>query len=250
MEGSSLSSTKPLPPTPGPYGALGARPIKLTPASRLNVRKIVAQCASEEDLPEPLVSSVLDSLETVGNAIWENNWLPGLRLARLHRRRRTTGLGSNAAGAATSTKVPATPTPTPGNTFLSSTMPIGLGLGSFSSNSPRQFQGPKVRGAELTEMNNRALAHLGDLISLAPTSESSSSTSSQMMHLVVTLTSGVNRHDIVVVGGPSSPPPPARIDFHLGEFTLPGHADSFSVSTFDICGIETWKSGLSTLASL
>ena len=258
----SFHSVKPLPPTPASPDAQSKDSIKLTPSAHEHVRKIIAQSISEEELPTSCVVLVQQVVDEVGEAVWEQDWLYGLRLSKEFRRRRALGFGlggtsENASGTRTRAQtVGEGPSSTIGAKDLKVSQLVGLGIGLGAGSrsptpSPRRIRTPRARGVELTELNNRALTHLEQLIATTTPNATTASIfpdeGPELAHLVITLTSTTEDHVgsdpfHVIPRASSSKPQAPKLDFRIGDFGVSDMRADNSRRAFDVCGVETWKS--------
>lgn len=228
------SAAKPLPRLPNILPRAGAIERDLPPAAREHVRKIIAQCVADESLPTSWISLVHQVVEDIGRAVTDDNWLPGLCALKDARRKRVLESPDNVADNVTTNNVPneyRDTRETPRHRHLS---PLRhLGTPGSPNLSPRRLRAPKLRGAELLELNARALAELTRLVGDSQAMFSSL----DMIHLVVTLVSA--EADDPSLASSSTP----RCMFVKNQFVLP-KADDNAVDgdrVLDLCGIESWK---------
>lgn len=225
------SAAKPLPRLPNILPrSTGVIERDLPPAAREHVRKIIAQCVADESLATSWISLVHQAVEDIGRAVTDDNWLPGLCALKDARRRRVLESSDiiTVDNVTLNNNEYRDGRETPRHRHL---MPLKhLGTPGSPGLSPRRLRAPKLRGAELLELNTRALA---ELARLAGDSQAMFS-SLDMIHLVVTLVSP--DADDPSLASSSTP----RCMFVKNQFVLPTAEDD-SAGVLDLCGIESWK---------
>jgi len=238
---SPSSEAKPLPNIPRLYAVArrdGRYRMELTPAARNHVRKAIEQCVVEESLPTSWVPLIHQTVEEIGINATNYDWFPGIQPTRDFRRRHMlemyTTVDTTDAGDGKDKDVAIK------TKQLSPTKTLGLPTSSYSrSPSPRRLRPPKLRGAELQELNSRAMTELRRLTNISNVMDLSTSPSTDsMLHFVVTLV--LNDSDLYL----SLPSDSPNCSFVRGEFVLPrseGEKTSQSEDAADISGVDSWK---------
>lgn len=239
----SFSAAKPLPGIPY-FDRASRKPQKrmdLTPNAHDHVRKVIAQCVTDESLPTSWITLVHQAVEDIGKAATDYDWLAGLQATKDFRRRRIVDAQTTINSGIPETNESRETTKDKEKDTLKSTnkqLSPPKATAGTSTPSPRRLRAPKLRGAELQELHSRAMAELQRLSNMSNVMNfSGDPPADSMLHLLITT---VFSDDALFL----SPPNPPGCQFVRGDFALPpseGKQTRRQETVIDISGIDSWK---------